>query len=276
MQTTTSRDGTTLGYRSIGTGPGLVLLHGAIESSASHSQLAKALAATFTVHQPDRRGRGHTGPFGPEYALATEVDDVAAIMEATGARLVFGFSSGAIVALESALTLPIQRLAVYEPPLSVDETFSTAWLTDYDAAIVRGDLAEALVIATKSNEMFGHTMPYGLLKLVTRLMLHKPGTPDNPSLRDLAPTFHYDAALVFETRDQWRRYDAIATPVLLLGGGKSPQFFKSALSALETTLPFARREQFDALNHSGPCDKNRGGHPALVAESLRRFYTATS
>ena len=54
----TSPDGTTIGYRRLGTGPGLVILHGAMESSQSHLQLAEALAGDLTVYLPDRRGRG--------------------------------------------------------------------------------------------------------------------------------------------------------------------------------------------------------------------------
>ncbi len=59
----TSKDGTTIGYRQIGHGPGVVLVHGAMESALSHSQLAEALADTFTVCVYDRRGRGRSGPF---------------------------------------------------------------------------------------------------------------------------------------------------------------------------------------------------------------------
>src|SRR5438874_1780773 len=62
----TSKDGTTLGYRQYGQpshGPGVVLLHGAMESAQSHEQLAQALDDAFTVFVPDRRGRGLSGPY---------------------------------------------------------------------------------------------------------------------------------------------------------------------------------------------------------------------
>src|ERR687896_2414995 len=44
----TSKDGTTIGYRQLGRGPALLLLHGHMESAQSHIQLAEALAASFT------------------------------------------------------------------------------------------------------------------------------------------------------------------------------------------------------------------------------------
>ncbi len=53
-----SADGTIIGYRQLGEGPGLIILHGTMESSESHLQLAQVLSRTFTVYLPDRQGRG--------------------------------------------------------------------------------------------------------------------------------------------------------------------------------------------------------------------------
>ena len=39
--TVTSKDGTVVSYLQLGHGPGLVMLHGAMESAASHMQLAR-------------------------------------------------------------------------------------------------------------------------------------------------------------------------------------------------------------------------------------------
>src|SRR5678816_4144436 len=90
----TSRDGTTIGYRQLGHGPGIVALHGAMESAQSHMQLAEALAGSFTVYLPDRRGRGLSGPYGADYSVQTEVEDLDALLAKTGARRVFGVSAG--------------------------------------------------------------------------------------------------------------------------------------------------------------------------------------
>jgi len=59
----TSQDGTTIGYRQFGHGPGVVLLHGAASSAHNHMQLAEALSPAFTVYVPDRRSRGLSGPY---------------------------------------------------------------------------------------------------------------------------------------------------------------------------------------------------------------------
>ncbi|HMA34289.1 MAG TPA: alpha/beta hydrolase, partial [Chloroflexia bacterium] len=59
----TSPDGTPIGYRQVGHGPGLVILHGAMSGGDHHMQLAAALADAHTVYLPDRRGRGQSGPY---------------------------------------------------------------------------------------------------------------------------------------------------------------------------------------------------------------------
>jgi pimeloyl-ACP methyl ester carboxylesterase len=113
-----SRDGTRIGYLRLGQGPAVVLLHGSMESARSHIGLAAALADAFTVYLPDRRGRGLSGPAGPDYGVRTEVEDLAAVLAESGAQLVFGVSAGGLVALEAARTLPaILKVAVYEPAL---------------------------------------------------------------------------------------------------------------------------------------------------------------
>ncbi|MEU4602318.1 alpha/beta hydrolase [Kribbella sp. NPDC023972] len=87
-----SRDGTRIGYWKIGRGPAVVLVHGSMESSRSHTLLAQALADDFTVYLPDRRGRGLSGPHRPDHTVRTEVEDVEAVLTDAGAELAFGVS----------------------------------------------------------------------------------------------------------------------------------------------------------------------------------------
>ena len=86
----TSADGTRIGYRQLGSGPGVVLLHGGVNSSQHLMRLGSALAGTCTVDIPDRRGRGLSGPIGADYGLSTEDEGLAALLKQTGARNVFG------------------------------------------------------------------------------------------------------------------------------------------------------------------------------------------
>lgn len=102
----TSQDGTTIGYRQMGNGPALILVHGGMQASQNFMRLATALADEFTVHVPDRRGRGLSGTYGNSYSIQRDVEDMEALLDKTGAHQVFGLSSGALIALQSARLLP--------------------------------------------------------------------------------------------------------------------------------------------------------------------------
>ena len=146
-ETVTSTDDTTIGFRRYGAGPGLLLIHGGMNAAQDLADLASLLSDAFTVIVPDRRGRGVSGPFGPDHTIAKEVDDVRAVLDRTGAGLVFGLSAGAVIALEAAAELPqISRLAVYEPPLTASpDRVSWNWIARYSREVAAGRLGAALV-----------------------------------------------------------------------------------------------------------------------------------
>lgn len=275
----TSKDGTTIGYRQLGHGPGVVLLHGIMESAQSHIQLAEGLADTFTVYLPDRRGRGLSGPQGSDYRLEKEVEDLDALLTKTGAHYVFGVSAGAIVCLQAALTLPaIQRAAIFEPPLIIDDSVSTAFVERFDKEMAQGKVVSALVTAMKGSQMgppVFNVMPRWLLELLTKMMTaseEKKAKADDVTMRMLASTLHSDFQLSVETKEALESFKAIRADVLLLGGSKSPAYFKVALDALEKVLPHAKRTEFPGLNHGASGNANRGGKPKLVAQELRQFF----
>ncbi len=162
-----SRDGTTIGYRQFGQGPGIVALHGAGQAAQNFTHLAEALSDAFTVYVPDRRGRGRSGPPGDHYSLRSECEDVEALLAMTGSHNVFGLSSGAIIALQAALTLPaIEKVALYEPPLSINHSTPIDWLYRYDREIAAGRLGSAMVTAIRGTQ----TAPT-FLRLVPRFLL---------------------------------------------------------------------------------------------------------
>ncbi len=147
--TGTSADGTTIGYRQLGSGPGLVIIHGSLSESRRYLRLAEALADSFTLYIPDRRGRGLSGPAGADYGIAKETEDLNALLRKTGARMVFGHSAGAAIALESALTLPIEKLMLYEPGVSIHGSFPTAWIPAFERAVNSNKSARAMGIFLK-------------------------------------------------------------------------------------------------------------------------------
>jgi pimeloyl-ACP methyl ester carboxylesterase len=276
-----SRDGTVIGYRQFGQGPGIVVVHGANVSSQNFMQLAERLADAFTVYVPDRRGRGLSGPFGEDYGIRKEVEDLEALLNRTGAHHVFGISSGGLIVLEAALSLSaIRKVALYEPALLMNSS-RTEWLARYDQEISQGKTAAALVTCMIGLELGGavlNAIPRWLLESMTNKMMDsedKKAKKSGVTMRMLAPTLHYDGRLLVEMTGKLDRFRALSTEVLLLGGRKGLSYLKPTLAALEKVLPQANRMEFPGLDHGGACDvsnTNRGGKPELVAQELRQFF----
>jgi pimeloyl-ACP methyl ester carboxylesterase len=280
-----SRDGTVIGYWKLGRGPAVVVLHGSMESARSHTLLAQALADDFTVYLPDRRGRGLSGPHRPDHCVRTEVEDLEAVLGEAGATLAFGVSASGAIALEAARTLPaLRKVAVYEPALVADAAGQIEWLTRFDQEIAQGNVAAAMITSMYGLELappIFKAMPRRLLASITEKAMKKEDRqagPDDITLRKLAPTVHYEGALIVELAGRIDEFRDVAADVLLLGGSKGLGLFKPARDALAKVLPYSRRIEFDGLDHgasSDPSAINSSGSPAAVAQiadEVRSFF----
>jgi pimeloyl-ACP methyl ester carboxylesterase len=275
LKTVVSADGSTITYRQLGRGPGLVLVPGGMMAAQNFLRLATALSDVFTLSILDRRGRGMSSSLREGHGLQSEVEDLAAVLDQTGAQDVFGLSSGAIIALESARQLPaVRRLAIYEPPLSVNGSNPAAWLPRYDKEMAAGDLAAAMVTVSKGvpvSPVFSR-LPRFLGTALMRLAIPaeaKQTRPGDVPLRALIPTMHGDAQVVMDASGDLNRYRDLAIDVLLLGGSRSPRSLKRALDVLEVTLPHAQRVE---IAHVGHMAADNGGQPERVAPLLQRFF----
>lgn len=278
----TSADGTTIGYRSYGRGPGLVVVHGAMESSADYADLAAALAGSFTVHVFDRRGRGMSGPHGEAFGLATELDDVRAVVDATKAQHVFGVSSGGVIALQAGLELhTISHVACYEPALSVpsEDPDAATYVDRYEQELARGRPAAALLAFLKGAKLgprFLRLLPRPLATALVHRLIdeeEKTAADGEVTFGSLVPTLHYDFLIGDQGSADLQRFDALDHPVLLLGGSNSPRYLTAALTALEQLLPQPRRVQLQDASHTASGNAQQGGRPDLVARELLNFLT---
>jgi pimeloyl-ACP methyl ester carboxylesterase len=271
-----SADGTAIGYRRSGEGTALILLHGGMKASQHLARLAEALSDRFTVIVPDRRGRGHSGPHGDDFSVMREVEDVQALVAATGASRIFGMSSGGLVAIRSALETPeLERVAVWEPPLSIHRSVPDGWMRRYDREITAGRPSAALATALKGSGLEPVMGRIPRLLLVPMFTLaaraERPSEDGDATVSELIPTLQYDNRIVDEMEDTAASYAGLRVPVLLLGGSKSPAYLGVSLAALEEVLPDARRETLPGLGHTGPEDE---GAPLTVAAELREFMAA--
>ena len=278
----TSNDGTIIGYRQLGSGPGIILVHGGVSSSQLFMKLGAVLSDAFTVYIPDRRGRGLSGPFGDDYAIQKEVEDLDALLKKTDAHNLFGLSAGGLISLQAARTLPsIHKAVLYEPPLDVNDSImtQTSYMPRFDREIGEGKVAEAMVTFIKgfakhleARESLLSMLPrFLLVRVCTRFLRDDAENVkgDDVPFQALLPTFHFDNQLVAEANGTLENCKAVHAEVLLLGGSKSPPYLKHILEALSNVLPNVERVELPGLGHAAATDR---GKPERVAQELRRFF----
>lgn len=273
-----SRDGTPIGFLRKGRGPGIVLVQGAMADRHAYRELAGELSSSFTVCSVDRRGRGLSPkPYDAGHDIARDVEDVDAVLAATGAGYVFGLSSGAVITLEAARTSSlVTKAAVFEPPFYAGG-ISHDGIRRLDEAIERGDLGAALVEALRTSGTAPaplRMLPRPLARLLGRLAITIDDHRRSPgaSLRDLLPGVRYDFAVVGAMDGKVDTFAAIDKPVLVLSGTDSPAFLRHSARTLTDTVPHARHVELHGLGHDGPWNTGRGGHPRVVATALREFF----
>lgn len=265
-----SADGAPIGYWQIGHGPGLIVMHGGMRASQHYLRLAQALASTNTVYIPDRRGRGLSGPPGDDYSIQKELEDLSALQQKTGANFLFGHSAGGFFALEAALRLPIKKLALYEPAVSIDGSLLLDWFPAFEGALARNDSATAMAVFFKGLRLnWMSRLPVWVLAAISRLMLH---TDDGQEMAGLLPTGVWEIK-EFQRFERlgftYERYQGIPAETLLLCGSRSPAYLRGVLPALAKVIVHARAVELDGLDHNAP-DQNA---PEVAAAELRKFFS---
>jgi pimeloyl-ACP methyl ester carboxylesterase len=257
MKTVTSPDGTKIAFDQLGAGPPLIMLAGAFNDRSTTSPLAEAMQDQFTVLNYDRRGRGESGDTTP-YAVEREIEDLAALIaELGGASCVFGYSSGATLALRAAASsLPITRLALYEPPFLVDDSRPAppADLAEQLATLIsldrRGDAVELY-------QLQGIGLPQPVVAQIRE-------APFRPSLEAIAHTLVYDATITGDLSLPDAALSSVTAPTLVLSGGNSWGFLQSGADAAGALLPNGRHLTLAGQTHDID--------PAAVAPVLRDFF----
>jgi len=262
-----SADGTTIGYRTMGAGPGLLVVGGMLRTADDYLPLAEALAGSFTVHLVDRRGRGASGPLGDGYSLDSEVADLHALGSDTGARLAFGHSYGGLALLTAARDPALfDRIALYEPGVSA-EKLSTAWMAPYRERLAANDPYGAFahyIRGERGSPAMVAKMPHWYLKLTMRMAYR------GPSWQRMCPLLGANLAeneqLAAHAGDL-APFAAVTAPTLILCGGRTAAPIRADFTALRDVLPQATLETLDGLNHFGPEGKTAG----RVAERVTAF-----
>ena len=242
MPTVRSRDGTTIAFDSLGTGPALILVDGATcyRDAGPMRPLAALLAGGFTVFVYDRRGRGASSDTLP-FAVDREIDDIAALIDAAGGRAgLFGMSSGGALAIAAAarLGVSVSELAVYEVPVSIDlDPGATAYTRDLAAALAAGNRGDAI-------ELF-----LARVGMPAEQIAGMRQTPMWAGLEAIAPTLAYDDAVLGDGLLPYPRIEAIQAPSVVLSGEFALEFIRESARALATALARGRHVELPGQSH---------------------------
>ena len=260
MDKALSNDGTEIAFDRLGQGQAVVLVSGASTGRAVHGSLAQLLSSDFTVFNYDRRGRGDSGDT-PPYTVEREIEDLAAVIAAAGgSALVFGNSSGAVLALRAAAAgLSISRLALWDPPFMVDPGAPQRqheYLTKLTELLAEGRRGDAMALF-----MTFIGLPLEMIDGMRR-------APMWVGMEAVAPTLVYDAMVMGDSTVPTRLVSSIKVPTLILTGGSSGAWADDAAKALLGALPSSQHRALEGQSHAvawdvlGPALKEYFSRPA--------------
>lgn len=236
------------------------MVHGTTADHRRWETLAKYLDHDFTLYALDRRGRGGSGD-SPDYELAREAEDIAAVAQAaavaTGKPVsVLAHSHGATCSLEAApLTDSISHLILYEPPIPPVPPVKPELLDRVQDLVDSGSLEEALELFFRQVA----NMPDHEFEMFRKLPMWSvrvglAGTI--PRELRAESNFHLEAG----------KFAALRMPTLILVGGDSPVSVRRACEIVHEALPDSRLVVMPGEQHIA-MDTN----PKLLSAEVRKF-----
>jgi pimeloyl-ACP methyl ester carboxylesterase len=261
--TVQSKDGTPISYRQYGTGPGILVIPGALVTAKDFDGFATALGQYFTVFTINRRGRPGSGDQGENYSIQKEVDDVDAVQRITNAHYIFGHSFGGFLALEYTRNRPnIKKVIVYEPGVSVNDSITMDWAHHTTAHLDRNKPLDAFVEFVRAMNPDSAKAPRWALKTMLPLFIKKAERHQKYAL--LPGTINEHAEEV-RLNDTYPSYKEILAKVLLMSGGKE-SVTTPAFRTMAQAFPAWQTQVFPKLDHFGP-EKD----PRQLAKAIDQF-----
>jgi pimeloyl-ACP methyl ester carboxylesterase len=204
------------------------------------------------VYTYDRRGRGESTDTTP-YAPDREVEDLEALIAAAGGSAhVYGYSSGALLAMHGAAQgLPIGRLALLEPPVQDD--------TDRSGADLTRELAE-LIEAGRRGDAVAHF--HESIGVPAEFVAELRTAPSWQKMESVAHTLVYDGVLSDATTSAVLR--SVAVPTLVLDSIGSSDDLTGWAATVAQLLPDG--------NHCSLSGEWHGVPDETLAGALRDFF----
>jgi pimeloyl-ACP methyl ester carboxylesterase len=228
MEIVTSADGTPIATRTIGAGPTVVIVGGALSTARDAGALAQAFAdAGLRAVTYDRRARGDSGD-ATVADPSREAEDLAAVISASGSdAAVVGHSSGAVLALYAAGEgVSMTRLFLSEPPFRFGVDDPASDLADRLQALVDdGRPGDAVVLFQRE----GVGLPDAFIEQFRA----------SPAFEQVAPLGRstvYDTLVTKRVSTAMLR---VRMPVTILRGSETMPILVAAASRLAAAMPDA-------------------------------------
>lgn len=244
-----------------GSGPPVVLVHGAAADHTTWRVVGPRLAERYTVWAMDRRGRGASGD-GPGYDVEREFEDVAAVATALATESgspvpVVGHSFGGRVALGAALDGAISRLVVYEgAPAPAEARYGRRGTTDQLARLADEGRNEEL-LETFLREVVGMSEPDLAAYRVNAVW---------PARVAAAPTIVREIRAEASSAAGLDALARVIVPVLQLLGSESTEVFGRSTRALDERLLDGRVAVIEGARHAA-----HHTHPEVFLELVSAF-----
>lgn len=250
-----SPDGTSIGYRRIGTGPAIVVCHGSFAAADDWAPFATELADDHTVYLYDRRGRGASPRVESHPSVQAEVEDLAAVMTVAGpgaALLGHSFGGGCVLAYAARVGFA-GPVIVYEPRHAIDGPVSRGGIPQVEAAMAAGGPDATL-----------HTVLTEIIGLPDSDIRSFADSPLWPRMLATIDAF-VDEVRLLDTL-AWTRgeLDGIAGPTWLLVGEDTRVLDADREGALRSVLPGIRKVAVPGIGHFGYATA-----PNLLADAVR-------
>ena len=256
METVTSTDGTTIAFDRLGSGPPVVLVCGGSVDRMADAAIAQELASDFTVFNYDRRGRGDSGDTLP-YAIDREVEDIEAVIGAAGgSAFLWGSSSGAVLALIAAESVPVTKLALWEPPFVPEGVPRPPedQVSQYETMIAEGRRGDAV--------------EYFMTKVIGMPPEVVAGARTQPwwaATEALAHTLAYDARIMGDYTIP-KVAASVKVPTMVIAGGADFPWMRQTAETLAAALPDGQVRILEGQGHDVD--------PGVLAPVLSEFFNA--
>jgi pimeloyl-ACP methyl ester carboxylesterase len=250
-----SIDGTRIAFDREGTGPALVLVEpsGHDRELSAFEGLRPKLTTSFRVYAYDRRGRGDSGD-AREYEPEREIDDLRALIDLVAEPVyLYGYSSGALLALRAAADgVPIAKMALLEPPLQEPGSGPDPLTGELSSLVATGRFADAV-------EHFHRS-----IGVPDELLDEMRDSPTFQHMVRIAPTLIYDCRISDTTTPELLA--TVSVPSLILDSAGSTDELTGWAAQVASQVPGATHRSLPGSWHTVDDD-------VLVATLIEYFAT---